>query len=550
MSHILITRPNPDGQILAAELEEFLFPQKMSGKLHKNVVVSEPMLTIHPLVKKLKLKPEITDLIVTSSRVFSLIENIQDYIDKPIWCVGDVTAEAAKSVGFKTIICAQRSAQDLLSKIVEARKDNKASHHFVHIGGDTLHLDLAEALTKEGFQADRVIAYRILPAKEFSQQLITLIKDKKITLASFFSKRTAEVFVELAKKHQLNSDCKTIIALAHSEEIQKALDVMPWAKIDIVPNLGLQTIAEKYSEQTKHLLPVKPVLPKSHPSITSQNNLKKILLISGVGLLGGLVLILLMNRPQQYKTPIPTTSEKTTLNPLETQLANLQTQINTLTQRLETLERTSQTKIDSLKNQLSSQLQEQIDLKIKETPQTKAPDFSAFIEYQGLIQASQHFSTSTLFKEDEDLLYKLGILKPGTKVLSFSQLLNSLSSLNLETYEEVNLEEGGLTGLAHDVIEKLGIKVRRKDQTQTESHTLKESIQTDLQNSRFNFIPALDKMIQNHPKMSPSVRQWLAQAKQSQTVFTSIKTRLDEMKEKFNPLDQTNALPSPSGSQS
>lgn len=230
MTYVLLTRPEEDSQELKAKL---IVPAILS-----------PLLKVKQTVKKVALPAGVTDLIVTSARVFEMVSNIKSMVAIPVWCVGEATANAAKSVGFETIFQVNRSAQEILERIVhECSRDTS---HFAHICGSVVHVDLADALTKLGFKADKLIVYETEAAQGLTSEAEAIMQAGLIQQIPFFSLRTAEVFIELAKKSEWADQLPHVTALAHSEAIARTLRQLSWKEITVVPDLSAERIMEHY----------------------------------------------------------------------------------------------------------------------------------------------------------------------------------------------------------------------------------------------------------------------------------------------------------------
>jgi uroporphyrinogen-III synthase len=234
MTYILMTRPEQDGR-------------QTAQKLHAPVAF-EPVLTIHPLVTTLSLDDSVTDLIITSSRVLELVQNIQKYRQRTLWCVGDITAAVAHKMGFEDIIAVDRSAQELLEKIIKDRKPEAS--FFVHLRGDKIHVDIADPLNRMGYFAEHIIVYQSQAIRALTPETIHLLKTEQVGLIPFYSQRTAEVFIDLVKrtfqKQEITSLFAPIHSLAHSPTIAEILKALPWKTIQVIHDLGPERINEQY----------------------------------------------------------------------------------------------------------------------------------------------------------------------------------------------------------------------------------------------------------------------------------------------------------------
>lgn len=524
MTYVLITRPKEDCQAMAPQLQA--------------PFVCEPMLVIHPLFKTLALNPLITDFIVTSPRIFDLIENIEEYRTKPVWCVGEVTAEKAKKKGFESIYVAERSAQELLEKIVQESHRDKSL--FLHLRGDKVHVDIANALNHVGFHAEQIIVYETQAIQEFSPHVKTLLKDNLISLIPFYSQRTAEVFVDLVKKtfnpSEITSLFANIISLVHSESVaQKAKD-LPWKSMEVVSNLEANQINAFYS---KHFGQKKRIDPAGEPSQSRRLEItptkSQIPLITGVTLVasvvGALVFSLVTSLPifskkqdgikedilaealklvedrlsineqalrqMQSSLQLPA-SESPQLSGIENDITHIRQDLDALSGRVLNLENSN---IHSVEIQSKKELSPQ-------NPQEPSPNYQNFMTYQRLLSSQHELLTSELSSSNQQFLMDLGI--PAQGILSIPQLLAQLDSLDL-SYSTTEIPQ--TEGIFGEILSRLDIKVQHKSKV-----TLKDSIIADLKKGYFTFLDPIKLSEDVISHLSSEVIQWLEKARQTAQV--------------------------------
>lgn len=106
----------------------------------------------------------------------------------------------------------------------------------IYLSGDNITLDIAEELQKNGFDAEKIIAYKQISTKEFSNEF--LMNFEGIKIAIFFSNQTIKNFLHLSEKHNLN--LKNIICVCISENVSRETNMADWKDIKIAttPNLN------------------------------------------------------------------------------------------------------------------------------------------------------------------------------------------------------------------------------------------------------------------------------------------------------------------------
>ncbi|WP_032113009.1 uroporphyrinogen-III synthase [Candidatus Paracaedibacter symbiosus] len=190
MACILLTRPLDD----AIEFEKNLHVPVLKAPLLEIELIPQPQTPT---------ASDYTGLIVTSARSLMIFSEINSFLQKPIWCVGNKTALTAKKLGFETIYTAKNSAEELCQLIVN--KTSPKAEKLLHICGESLHYDVVECLQKKGYHAEKIILYKTIPTPHFSQDVLTAFAANQIRIIPIFSRKTAEVLAKAIQLHKLES---------------------------------------------------------------------------------------------------------------------------------------------------------------------------------------------------------------------------------------------------------------------------------------------------------------------------------------------------------
>jgi uroporphyrinogen-III synthase len=91
--------------------------------------------------------------------------------------------------------------------------------------------DLKGLLEGRGFTVRRDVLYEAVAASVLPKQLLAALGSGKLDVATFFSPRTAEIFVTLVRDADLESGCTRTVALALSEAVADKLRVLSWAGV-------------------------------------------------------------------------------------------------------------------------------------------------------------------------------------------------------------------------------------------------------------------------------------------------------------------------------
>ncbi|WP_010299871.1 uroporphyrinogen-III synthase [Candidatus Odyssella thessalonicensis] len=489
MTYVLLTRPQEDCQELAKKL---IVP-----------VISSPLLIVKQTLKQVKLPKGVTDLIVTSARVFEMVANIKSMTSTPVWCVGEATAAAAKAAGFETIFQVNRSAHEILEHIVkECPKD---SSHFAHICGSVVYVDLADALTKLGYKADKIVIYEVDAAHSLTPEAEKIMRAGLIHQVPFFSLRTAEVFVEIAKKSEWADEIPKITALAHSEAIARCLRQLHWKEVIVVPGLSADRITEYYKRPGDYSM--------KHGSFVKQLLLATII----VGAVSVLTVALW-----------PKPAQEATIEIVQTQLQSLMQDINTLKDRLQQVP-TLKEENEKLNERLAS-LQEAFTTYTSEHSSSSSTPASSIATERHEPQSGAVPVAEVTFKAlYEDFLK--GSVKPEAiisvnkqlsekqqlpaSVLSVRDLLDQLQLLpDLKRETNVQVKDS----LSRKAMDFIGLKIRR-----TEATSLKEDAAKALKTGDFSFLSAFKGMV-----LPSAWAAWIKDCSQTKNALQIIRDHMEQ----------------------
>lgn len=216
---ILVTRPGEEREALAERL----------GALGHQPLL-EPLLQIRyrdgpPLDPK-----GVQAILLTSRNGARALAKRMDRRDLPVLAVGDSTAEAARALGFATVVSAGGNVDDL-ARLVQARLRADAGT-LLHPAASIVAGDLAGQLGAAGFQVRREVLYEAVPATGLSADCVAALGQGHLDAALFFSPRTGTTFVRLARSAQLEPAFRRMVALALSPAVKAAVEGLPWRAVE------------------------------------------------------------------------------------------------------------------------------------------------------------------------------------------------------------------------------------------------------------------------------------------------------------------------------
>lgn len=196
---VVLTRPQEDSERTAAALRAKGYD-----------VLIAPLLRVEPI------EPKLTaawgGVVITSANAVAAVASnaARDGLIKlPLYAVGKRTADAAREVGFTTIVTAGGDVRDLVRNIVEYRADNKGP--LLYLAGEDRSGDLIGDLAVRGIAAEMAVVYRAALAP-FSAALIEALKNNEVEAVLHFSRRSAESYLAGAKAASVTEPA---LAVAH-----------------------------------------------------------------------------------------------------------------------------------------------------------------------------------------------------------------------------------------------------------------------------------------------------------------------------------------------
>ena len=248
--HVLVTRPIQDAEPLIALLGE--------GGVDAS---AEPLISIE--VKK-KAKPKLSGvqgLLGTSAngiRAFAEVAKSRSHV---VYAVGDATARAAAIAGFEHIESAGGDVE-ALAELVVARVDPKAGA-LLHIAGTKLSGDLGKMLREKGFTYRRSVLYEAIAATEFSSDTADALREGRFDGVLFFSPRTAETFVTLARKSRLVRACGGLRAYCLSQAVAERAGAISWRDVCIAERPDQGALLDLFGAKTDGFLSEMPNSPNN-----------------------------------------------------------------------------------------------------------------------------------------------------------------------------------------------------------------------------------------------------------------------------------------------
>lgn len=184
---LLVTRPEPDAQRTATALRE-----------RGHMVSIAPLLKIEGVAADLGSGPW-DALVVTSAnscRATASHPRFAELVHRPVFTIGQHSAEAARAVGFGEVTAAGGDAGELAQLLTAkfAARDRR----LLYLAGEDRAADLAGDLAAQGIQMKTVVIYRALKVPDFPPATRDAMAAGEIDGVLHFSRRTVESYLSCA----------------------------------------------------------------------------------------------------------------------------------------------------------------------------------------------------------------------------------------------------------------------------------------------------------------------------------------------------------------
>jgi uroporphyrinogen-III synthase len=163
-------------------------------------------------------------ILITSANGARALAEASEQRSKPIFAVGDTTAATAEGLGFHSVTSASGNAA-ALADLVRQRLD-PAQGPLLHVSG----ADVAGSPAPDSFEVKRVVLYEARQADALPDSARAALAARAIDVATFFSPRASDAFVQLVTTAGLADTCRAVTAIAISPAAAQPLGALPFAR--------------------------------------------------------------------------------------------------------------------------------------------------------------------------------------------------------------------------------------------------------------------------------------------------------------------------------
>lgn len=217
---VLLTRPEGDSYEIAQEIESLNYH-----------VICEPFLkVIYDQVTLPDFKGYAGVIFTSANAVRAISKQIINF-DIPVFCVGTQTYQTAVQAGFENAYNADGAVEDLVTLV----REHTSTKPYLYIRGRDVSKDLKILMTD--VQIEEVIAYHTDKVEEISPLTRQVIMRGEMGDILFFSKRTAEAFVDWVKNDPQSASIAAALkhtrALCLGRPMVQSLSVITWKDIQV-----------------------------------------------------------------------------------------------------------------------------------------------------------------------------------------------------------------------------------------------------------------------------------------------------------------------------
>lgn len=219
MRGVLLTRPREESERLAARLRPMGY-----------VCYLAPMLEVAWIESPSPCLDGVRAVMATSAHAFGRLSVLEPLKALPCYCVGSVTAQAARLAGFQQV-CDARGDGAALGDLMARSGEVPSGSAILHLAGRDAHPAPRMALAARGISVKTWVVYEAHAAQEMPESALSAFRDPSLSAALFFSARTALTFVSLAARYGLESECARVAAIGISHAAVEPLETWRWRSL-------------------------------------------------------------------------------------------------------------------------------------------------------------------------------------------------------------------------------------------------------------------------------------------------------------------------------
>lgn len=208
---VLVTRPEPENAALCAALTGEGF-----------AAIACPLQAVRPI------EAALPSLARYRGVLFSSVNGVRAFAARtqdrtlPAWCVGEVTAAAARSAGFGEVRAADGDGASLVQLIARA-----GGGPLLHVSGAATAVDFAAMLQPAGVQVDRIALYDAAALPRLPANAASALAQGSADAVLLYSPRAAALFSTHAAHDTMRHGAQRLTAVCLSSAVASAVTFDP-----------------------------------------------------------------------------------------------------------------------------------------------------------------------------------------------------------------------------------------------------------------------------------------------------------------------------------
>ena len=236
---VLVTRPEPDAAAFAERCRHAGLTPVLAPMMH--ISIEKKPVNISGI-------GALAFTSVNGVRAFSVSHEARGL---PVFSVGGVSGDEALAAGFDDVSIAGGDIESLTSLIDQQR--GRITGAVLQIAGAHRAGDLVEALKQRGLKARREVLYEANAVDSLPENArAAIVASAPIEWATFFSPRTAALFLALIKNSGLEDRLRSLRAACLSEAVADVLSCAVWKSVEIASRRDADAVITAITEHARH----------------------------------------------------------------------------------------------------------------------------------------------------------------------------------------------------------------------------------------------------------------------------------------------------------
>ena len=216
---VLVTRPDPDGADLAADLFAMGYTP-----------LQAPLMRIDFHDQPLDLSG-LQALAFTSANGVRAFCQCTGHRGLPVFAVGDATARLATKMGFERVTAAGGDVDHLAGLIIKSAVP--LSGAIFHSTGSHVAGDLAGQLAKAGFTVVSKKLYTATKVDQLADKAKRALSTGEVKAVLLFSPRTAALLHDMVHRDRLEGGLHQTVAICMSQNVATAIKSLPFRSVHV-----------------------------------------------------------------------------------------------------------------------------------------------------------------------------------------------------------------------------------------------------------------------------------------------------------------------------